>query len=386
MGVEEGKPERHHAVDWLRVLAVLLLVPYHSAVIFDKGHVSYIKDQPNAVLEAFAHFLFQWHMPLLFLLSGAATSFALGFRTGGRYAGERVRRLLIPLTFGTLAVIPILVYCQRLFYQQFQGSYVRFYPSFFEGIYPHGNFSWGHLWFLAYLFVFSLLGLPLSLFLRKERGRKLISKLAASCDKGGMIFLLAAPLALIEATLRARWPGFQNLYADWANFFSCLTVFIYGYILFSDPRFTRTIERHGKTSLRTALATMTIIFALRWTDTAPAPKDSVTWILYMLLHGFNCWVWILAILSFALKHLQDSNRVLPYAVEAVLPFYVLHHALVVGIGYHVVRWNTGEIEKFTVITAASLAATLCLYDLFVRRTPVTRILFGMKPKKHLPAA
>jgi glucan biosynthesis protein C len=72
------------------------------------------------------------------------------------------------------------------------------------------------------------------------------------------------------------------------------------------------------------------------------------------------------------------DRVGEYAREAQLPFYVLHYAPVVVIGHYVVQWPTGALVKYLVIALSSLVATLVLYDIGVRRTRVTRFLFGMR--------
>lgn len=390
MDVVKNKPERRHDIDWLRVLAVLLLIYFHSARIFDPWGF-YVKNEPSSeAMGAFIGFVHQWHMPLLFLVSGAATWFSLGSRTGGEYAGERLRRLIIPLIFGSLVIVPPQVYCMRLenlahgrlSAYKFSGSYLKFYPHFFDGIAPRGNFEWAHLWFLGYLFVFSLLVLPLFLFLRKGSGRPLTSRLAALCERRGGIFLLAIPLALIQATLRARWPGWQNLYDDWANFSFYLTFFIYGYILCSDAGFMRAIDRHGKAALLMGMASVLVLFALERTGNAPARGYSLGWTLYMILNGFNSWFWIVAILGFGRRYLNFTNSALRYANEAVLPFYILHQTVIVVIGYYVVRWNMGVTGKFLVITTASLAATVLIYDAFVKRVGFMRFLFGMRPKKR----
>lgn len=363
------------------MLAVLLLVPYHSAVIFARPYVSYIKVEPNAGLEAFAYFLNQWHMALLFLVSGVATWFSLGSRTWRQYLKERVSRLIVPLVFGTLAIVPIQVYFQRLYYGDFSGSFIRFYPRIFDGIYPHGNFTWGQLWFLAYLFVFSLLGLPLFLCIGPVRPRRAVERAAAFCEKPGALFLAAIPLMAAQAILRAKWPGFQNLYNDWANFAFYFTVFVYGYLLCSDERFGRAIDRNWRISLVLGIGAMSVILALRQTGSAPAPDYSPAWVLYMLLHGFGSWCWLVALLGLGRKYLMFTNRVLDYATGAVLPFYVIHHAVIVVIGYYVVRWNAGTMVKFTIITIASLVLATILYDVLIRRTNVTRFLFGMKPRR-----
>jgi hypothetical protein len=372
--------ERRYDIDWLRILAVLLLVPYHTAVIFNRGYVSYIKTTPSAAMEAFAYFMNQWHMSLFFLVSGAATWFSLGSRTGKLYLAERVRRLLVPLVFGTLAIVPVQVYLQRLYYHEFSGSYFQFYPHVFDGIYPHGNFTWGQLWFLAYLFVFSSLALPLFLYLKTHRGTHLLSRAAAFVEKPGAIFLAALPLAVIQALLRAKWPGFQNLYDDWANFAFYLTVFCYGYVLCSDMRFTNATEKHRGPALLFALLSMSVILALRQTGAAPAPDYSPAWILYMLLHGFSSWCWLVAFLGFGRKYLRFSNRLREYGTEAALPFYILHHAVIVATAYRVIQWNTCVTVKFLAITTVALAGTVIIYDLCVRRWPPLRFLFGMKNK------
>jgi peptidoglycan/LPS O-acetylase OafA/YrhL len=374
--------ERRSDIDWLRVLAVLWLIPYHTAVIFARPYVSYIKSDPNAAMEAFGYFLNQWHMALLFLVSGVGAWYSLESRSGRIFAGERIRRLIVPLIFGTLAIVPVQVYFQRLSYHEFIGSYFAFYPHFFDGIYPHGNFTWGQLWFLAYLFVFSLLLLPLFLYLKTDEGRRRLAAAAAFCEKRGVVFAAAVPLMLAQAAFRAKWPGFQNLYNDWANFTFYITTFLYGFVLVSDPGFSRSIQRNFKTSLVLGIISMSIILTLRQTGAAPAPNYSPAWIFYMLLHGFSSWCWLVAFLGLAQRYLNFSNRILEYAGEAVLPFYILHHAAIVTISYYVIRWNTPLIVKFITITVCSAILAVVLYDTLVRRTNVTRFLFGMRPKRQ----
>jgi fucose 4-O-acetylase-like acetyltransferase len=109
--------ERRYDLDWLRVLAVLLLVPFHVALIFvlDPNSIMYIKDVLNSrALDEAAGFVHMWHMPVLFIVSGAATYFALGFRSAGQYLRERFLRLLVPFLFGVLTFIPFTTYIRRI--------------------------------------------------------------------------------------------------------------------------------------------------------------------------------------------------------------------------------------------------------------------------------
>jgi len=122
-------------------------------------------------------------MPIFFLLSGEGSYFALSFRKSGQYITERLKRLVVPLLFGMFVIIaPLQVYLERVSRSQFVGSFIEFYPHYFDGFYAFGgNFAWMgiHLWFLEFLFIFSLLSLPLFFYLRKEARRQRISRVAA---------------------------------------------------------------------------------------------------------------------------------------------------------------------------------------------------------------
>jgi fucose 4-O-acetylase-like acetyltransferase len=105
--------ERRYDLDWLRVLGVLLLIPFHVALIFvlQPYTIMYIRDVVNSpTLSGTTGFIHMWHMPMLFMISGAATYFALGFRSAGEYVRERFLRLFIPLIFGLATYVPFTIY------------------------------------------------------------------------------------------------------------------------------------------------------------------------------------------------------------------------------------------------------------------------------------
>jgi peptidoglycan/LPS O-acetylase OafA/YrhL len=368
------------------VLAVFLLFYFHTAAIFYTGSLGefYIRNNlPSPEMITFISFVHQWHMPLFFLLSGAATWFALRARTASQYAAERFKRLFIPFLFGTLVLVPPQVYYRLLSNPNYHDSYFQFYPHFFNGVRPKGNFEWAHLWFVVYLFTFSVLALPLFVYL-KEAGQGWLSKLAALVEIPGAVFLLALPLAVIEGALRPRWPGFQNLYDDWANFFVYLLYFIYGYVICSDARFEQAIERHLKAALGIAIASMSILFGLWETDILPERGYSLGYILYQMFRGLNSWFWVIAFLGLGRRYLNFNSGVLQYLNEASYPIYLLHQSVLVAIGFYVVQWHTDVIEKFLLISTVSLMATIALYDLLVKHNLVLRFLFGLKLKSHTP--
>ena len=144
---------RRHELDWLRVLAFLLLIFFHSGMpyVMFSWHINNVEtSQGLSHLWSFFH---NWRMPLLFMVSGAGIWYAFGRRTSGQFVKERFVRLILPLIFGVLVIVPPQVYLERLAQGVHFDSYIDFYPHFFDGhIFAGGNFTPNHLWFLYTLF------------------------------------------------------------------------------------------------------------------------------------------------------------------------------------------------------------------------------------------
>lgn len=378
-------PERRYELDWLRVLAVLLLVYFHTAAIFYQGNLGEFYITNSAVspaLKIFVLFVHQWHMPLFFFLSGAAAWFSLKVRTARQYVKERLQRLFIPFVFGTLVLVPPQVYYHLLQASGYQASYLQFYPQFFNGIRPAGNFEWAHLWFIVYLLVFSLVALPLFLWLKQLTAQRI--QLFMRLEQFGSIFYLALPLVVIEALLRPRWPGFQNLYDDWANVLLYFTYFVYGYLFCANARLWQTLNRQQPYLMEAATLCMSILLGLWITDTTPERSYSPSYMIYQAFRGFNTWCWVAALLSLARSHLNFSNSLLQYANEASYPFYLLHQSIIVAVGFYVVQWQMEILQKFIIISTGSLGLTICLYELLIRRFNLIRFCFGLKPLPPSP--
>ena len=370
---------RRPEIDWLRAIAVLLIVPFHAAMIFAFGYYLHSGDNYKPLHYVLTPF-FPWHMPILFVLSGMATWFALRRRSAGRYAWERTKRLLVPLLFGTFVLIPPQVYWQRLSEGRFEGSYLTFYPHFFEGTWPAGNFTYAHLWFIAYLFVYSLVALPVFVLLKREGGRRLIARLAGLCEHRGGIFLLAIPMAISESLLHAKFHWNFVIFNDWAMFTWYLLLFILGYVICSDDRFWRAIERDGPIALVLALIAVSIWVSRSVMELWIRPDYSAEWIQLMVFCAFRTWFCVVAILWAGAKLLRFSNRLLPYVREASYPFYVLHQTVMMGIGYSLVYWDLHVLVRFGLLVLATVIGTTLAYDLLVRRFRVMRFLFGLRSR------
>jgi hypothetical protein len=176
-----SRGNRRYELDWLRVIVVLGLIPYHAAVVFAVGPGDYIQNnQRSFVFDAGATLVAFVGMPLLFVISGAATWYALSHRSSSAYLVERVQRLAVPLVFGILALVPIQLYFYYLNQPGYHLSYLQFYGQFLDdwahiariGVFGHGFEYWGHLWFLLYLLAVSVFLLPLLVWLHHGPGQR----------------------------------------------------------------------------------------------------------------------------------------------------------------------------------------------------------------------
>ena len=364
--------DRRYDLDALRVLAVLLLIVFHSARVFDVFDPFYMKNpQTSDTLSwAVVAFFNPWHMPLLFVLAGAATWLALGQRGPKAYVSERTKRLLVPFLFGVLVVVPPQAYLAS----RFRGddvSVASFLGDYWtvEGDLSGYTGSWtpAHLWFIGFLFIFSLVALPL--FVRWH-GRRLRTRW----------LLFAMPLVLLGANeLPAPSDGPQN---PWYS----LALFVAGFLLLADDRAERVVHRLWRPLLVAAAGTMTTVMLVWSSGTNDGWSDgSLLDVGFSLFKEANTWLWVLALLGAGKALLGTPIRGLRYASEASFPFYVLHQTVIVAVAYVVVGWNLAVWQKFTTVGLAALALTLLVYEVIVRRTNVTRLLFGMKPRRPGPS-
>lgn len=179
-------------------------------------------------------FLNQWRLPILFVISGMGTYYALSKRSGWQFSTERLRRLLLPLVFGMLVIVPPQVYFERLSNGQFLGGYFDFWPwEAFIGIYPTGNLSWHHLWFLPYLLVFSLILLPVFLYLRKHPDSIFLNWMKKKISTPSGIYVFILPLFVVTVSLAPFFPVTHALVDDWFSFSRYLILFFYGFVLIS---------------------------------------------------------------------------------------------------------------------------------------------------------
>jgi len=394
---EESKimKERRYDIDWLRVLAILAIFLFHCTRFFDPLDWHLKNAEQSFIALLFVAFISSWIMPLFFLLSGVGSWYSLKSRTGGKFLVDRVKRLLIPLYIvGMLILLPPQVYFDRITNQGYTGTFWELIPHYFSGLVSIDSqdlhdpsfllpipFS-GHLWFLQYLFLISLVTLPLLLYLKSEHGQLLIERLAVWCDRRGGIFLFLIPLILVLISLRSLFEGERT----WADFIYYMVFFVIGYLTPADKRFTEGFKRHIWICLALGIVAFCgafLIIGLLDYSYPGGESFSPIYILFQIVISTASWCWVVFILSLGARYLNFNNKVLAYSNEAVLPFYIFHQTIILLVGWFVIRWSMDILPKYLIISVVSFVLIIALYELLVRRINIVRFFFGMRSKKRL---
>ena len=371
-------PERQYYIDWLRLMAVFLLFFFHTACVFHPWSNFYIKNDISSpiITYIFVWAVGHWYMSLFFLLAGSSTYYALQKRSGVEFSRERLKRLFIPLIFGTLILVPPISYLGLLNHSDYSQSFLTWLPNFFhmqtadlDG-YFLGGFTPGHLWFILHLLIYSLISLPLFLYFNRESGQKWIKRTTSILINPVVLFLLF-PALLIPIS---KFPWIAG-----GNPLFYITFFIMGFIIMSDKRFIYKIDGYRHILLILGIVPLAIFIFMDGMDYWPA--DTPVWfegVIREYRNAFVPWFFILALMAYGRRFLNFSNRFLKYFAEGSYPIYILHQTAIVVIAFFVVQWDLEAGAKYFIIVALAFLVVIIAYDIFIRRTNITRFLFGMK--------
>ncbi len=348
---ESPAPSRRYDLDWLRVLATFIVLFFHSARYFD--HLGWHVKNPERSTElmVLVEFLAQWMMPLFFIISAMSSVFVLRRRRAACYLYDRVLRLLVPFLLGTFVVlIPLQVWIERASNGDFDGGFWAFYPHYFDGWYAFGgNFAWMglHLWYLQFLFLFSLLTAP---FFRAALNAPAFTEgLAGLCQNPGGILLFSLPVIAVELLVNLAPDGIgMREFGGW-SLPTYLVFFIIGFVMATHDNYRLACQRHRIIAL--AMGMLLMVFELNsiW----PQGGYFSDYALRQVCRAVNAWLWIVSFLGFASRYLMRPHAFLSYANQAVLPFYVLHQTVIVFLGYLMLDWTIAIPVKFPVLVLAS---------------------------------
>lgn len=384
--------QRRHDIDTLRVFAFGLLILYHMGMMYVAPVADWGFNLKSIHLAEWLQypmlFLNRWRMELLFLISGLAVHF-LRDRSGlPGLARKRSVRLLLPLVFGMLVIVPVQPYVQGLADHAISPGFLKFLPYYWTHAYKAYGLTWNHLWYLPYLWVYTMGLLILLPLLESSAGRRLRS---AACRLRGAALLIAPAVPLFLAGfLRVRYPESHALIGDWYAHATYSTMFLYGYLIGTDQTIWTELARLRRASLIVALSCFASYlfldkFAGAFIHESLSPSAMlVGGVLINALRYLYCWTAIAAILGWGHVYLNHPFRWLPYAREAVYPWYVLHQSVMLFVAWHVMAFKLGPVCEPALILLGTVSGCALLHEYVIRRTRWLRPCFGLdagQPKR-----
>jgi glucans biosynthesis protein C len=381
--------DRRHDLDWLRFIAILILLFFHTGMLFNIWGWHIKNNETSPGFTYWMIWLHQWRMPLLLFISGAGTYIALGRRTPGQYARERFKRLFIPLAFGMFVIVPPQIYFEHI--NEYEG-YADFYRTVFNFVpYPQGSFSWHHLWFILYLFLYSLIALPFLVFLRSPRSlafREHSGKFLSS--PAGILLVPSVLILLTQIVLR---PYFESqthaLLDDWAYFVFYLCFFLFGMICYSNRNLWESIGQNRKHLLVAAIFSLILFyltfFHFQKVIQLPWSIDTVDTI-FNVSAIFVSWFCVITVIGYGQYYLNKPHPWLRHVNEGTYPFYILHQTVIIALGYYICQLPWSISAKFWTVILLTLVSCLTIYFLLIRPFRIMRLLFGMKIAKRVDVA
>ncbi len=375
--------ERRWDLDWLRVLVFGLLIFYHIGMLYvaDWGY-HYKSSHQSGFLQNLMIAVNRWRLPLLFLIAGVAMRYLLHKVALHRFALLRSWRLLLPLFFGVLVIVPPQLYCEMIYNGDLVGvSYGEFYRAFFDlghpwfekypaELLPHMDVN--HLWFIRELWWFSMLALLLLPLLNWSKVQQLCGLWGR---RGGAIGLLLIPAMVFS--LLSLWVFPQS--GEGVRIWSGFAFFIGGYLMAWNRPLWAAITQHRRIMGLVALITTLVLLYYYHTEyklrTEPLTGWSL-WLEYLFIQA-NRWAWLLVVLGYAQVHLNRPGRALGYLNEAVYPYYILHQSLLIVAMHALSQAALGPVFEPLAIIAITFAGCALLFEV-IRRVRPLRVLFGLK--------
>jgi len=385
---------RRYDIDWLRTLAFILLIFYHIGQFYVMDWDWHVK---SAYLSDFLKNIMllvnQWRMPLIFLISGIALSLVESKLSSRNLLKSRLSRVLLPLLIGMFLIVPPQVYYELVQSEGYTAGYFEFlklYLNISTTLYAEhqlltsrtgislGLITYNHLWYLLYLFTYTLIYIAIKPLLIKINWEKLDKRTSA-------FTVLVIPLILClfyDLVLLQYFPDDTFvLIGDWYNHALYFTMFMLGYTLAKSPCAWKALIEHRKTWLVLAIISYTLLvirFNKAWGfDVDYNDASMVTQFFISTIWSVNKVFWLLTLLGFAGAYLNKKNPMLTYMNEAVLPWYILHQTIIIIFAMKLAEFKLGPVVEPILLIVLTFLGCAMGYE-FIKRFAVTRFIFGLK--------
>lgn len=376
--------DRRPDLDWIRVGAFFLLILYHVGMFYVPWDWHVKSPRPVAALEPVMMLTSPWRLTLLFLVSGAATRFMADKMSAGALAGARTWRLLPPLVFAMLVVVP-----PQSYYEIVEAALPAETPWSFYGKYitASGRWcdadgclivpTWNHMWFVAYLLVYSLL-LALIWAVARAPLTRLGERLGESLRGWGLILWPVLFLTVCRLVLLPLFEVTHALVDDWYTHAVSLAAFLFGFLTARSAALRDAFIRLRWPTLILALLAWAAFATYAWlyrADDATPPE--LLRAAMRLVYAIDQWCAIAAILGFGARHLTRGGPVLSYLTLGVFPFYIVHQTVIVVVGHYLAKAGLDQGLEAAILVGVTFVACFATYE-FVRRVGALRPLFGLK--------
>jgi glucan biosynthesis protein C len=361
---------RRYDLDWLRVIAILSVYFHHLGMPFNGDDFHIMNSESSKLLDDIMVYFEQFRLPLLFLISGTGTVLAFSKRTWKQFFKERTSRLLIPLFFGILFIVPPQTYFQ----------YINEYRSYWQ-LYTSGQFETNHLWFIENLYIISVLIIPLIIFLKSQNSQGLRTWFERiSSNKIGLL-LGGLPLIILTVLLKRYYPTGSSSLTNFSQTFFYTYFFITGILFASSQLFWENLKKYRRFHLITFIISTLLFYSYYFVPNnyiEPYLSLSVRWYIWYSLCCLLGWCFVLTLLGYAQVYLNKPSLWLKRMNEAIYPFYILHQTVIIIFGYYIIQLNLNIPVKMIVLFISSFFVIVLLYRFLVYPYKITRVLFGMK--------
>lgn len=371
---------RRFDLDWIRIVALALLVLYHVGMYYVSWDWHVKSPTIYKSVEPFMFLTSPWRLSLLFAVSGAAVHFMLQRRTSQRFALDRCARLLPPLIFAMLVVVPPQSYYevlqktgQSLDYLDFWGRYLIADGSFCKDGSCLKIPTWNHMWFVAYLWIYAMCLAGFIAFFPPIAAK--LPALATRAFSGWR--LLAIPiafLAIARIALVARFPSTHDPFNDWYNHAVYLPTFLFGVFALNVESIRADVKRMRWFALGAAFATYIFLATYFTVHAVSAPPE---WLRYLqrVLFATNQWCAIVAVFGFAQTLLNRDSALRRYLSSAIFPIYLFHQTVIIVVAAWLVPFRMNTWIEAAVLVSSAVLLSVILYECG-RRVPILRVLIG----------
>lgn len=289
----------------------------------------------------------------------------------------------MPLLFAMCVIIVPQVWFERVYEDGYDGSLMSFWLTryFTEGKYPQGNFTWAHMWFVAYLLVMAFLCYPIFRLIIDPRMRRLTGWFESVARSNAIYLLFLLPLVL-NVALSPIFPRQTNaLYNDGAWFAVWASWFGLGFLVARHHHAViEAIVDRRWLSASFALTLTVTLYRHSWAagpdDAFMGDYDNMTVLYKAALFGL-AWSMILTAVGFAALYLNRKSAALAWLNRKIFPLYIVHQTIIIAALFYVLPLEAGVAEKMSLVLLVTIGGSLALCLLFEQLPWPFRALVGL---------